>query len=278
MPLPGSSQNLMSETDPLKAILADAAYAKNQLFCKSRIIAWSHRRRFLLARKLVEPFSGTGLIDYGAGDGSFLVLVKDLFPEAQGVDVNPNYVSDCKSLFKDIPGLKFSLLKDFKQATPNKKFRVVMCMEVLEHCLEEQLPQVLQDLADFSEPGGVVMISVPIETGFSLVVKETLRTVAGCLNQGDYRWKEKYSFVEFMKMIFAGEKGSIVRPVLRSDYAPGQPNFYHGHKGFNWRSLRRKISERFEIQETKFSPTSIGKGFMASQVWFICQVKHPTKR
>jgi hypothetical protein len=39
-------------------------YARKQLGSRSRIIAWSHRRRLRMAGRLAEPFTGSTLLDY----------------------------------------------------------------------------------------------------------------------------------------------------------------------------------------------------------------------
>ena len=52
-------------------------YEQKQIYCKSKIISWSHNSRFEFARRLVGPFSGLKLLDYGCGDGTFLKQVFD---------------------------------------------------------------------------------------------------------------------------------------------------------------------------------------------------------
>ena len=43
----------------------------------SRRSGWSHGRRFATARRVVQPYAGATLLDYGCGDGTFLGLVRD---------------------------------------------------------------------------------------------------------------------------------------------------------------------------------------------------------
>jgi hypothetical protein len=116
-----------------------------------------------------------------------------------------------------------------------------------------------------------VIISVPIEIGPSLIGKQVVRTLAGWRGLGDYRHREKFSFTDFWKMVFAGAETSIERPVYRADFAPDRPNSFHGHKGFNWRALRVRLRERFEIRQTLFSPLGWTAGYLSSQVWFVCK-------
>src|SRR4051812_47145522 len=88
-------------------------FARKQLFCKSRVIAWSHRRRFATARRLVEPLAGGRLLDYGCGDGTFLGAVSDLFPDAVGADIDPSAIDDCRRRYAaDSSRLTFRLTRE----------------------------------------------------------------------------------------------------------------------------------------------------------------------
>ena len=53
-------------------------------------------------------------------------------------------------------------------------FDVVTCMETLEHCLPHAVDHVLGELRRLVKPNGVVIISVPIETGPVLIAKQIM--------------------------------------------------------------------------------------------------------
>ncbi len=115
-----------------------------------------------------------------------------------------------------------------------------------------------------------MIVSVPVEIGPSLAVKEALRALAGWRRLGDYRFKERYGAREMAVMLTGGEGAAIYRPVYRGEDARGGPVFFHGHKGFNWKRLRRELEREFRVAETRFSPVNaLGAGF-ASQAWFVC--------
>jgi len=252
-------------------LLAGGAYAQKQLFCKARLVAWSHGARFRMACRLAEPFAGRKLLDYGCGDGTFLALIQDRFTQAVGADMDPKQTADCIRRFASLSGLSFVLTEDLLDARHNGRFDVVFCMEVLEHCTEQTRAAVLSDLHRLVAVDGTVIISVPVEVGPSLIVKQLLRTLAGRRGIGDYRYSEKYTFKDLMKMVFAGEETAIERPVYRVDLIPGKPTYYHAHKGFNWRTFRRQLNELFSVQRILFSPLGWLRGFFSSQVWFICK-------
>src|SRR5438132_2789914 len=154
-------------------LLAGGAYARKQLYCKDRIVAWSHGSRFRTGRRLAEAFAapphpcpppplgkdrvGVRLLDYGCGDGTFLALVHDLFPEAVGADLDPKQTVDCARRFASLPNLSFILTEDLAGPDHNGSFGLVFCMEVLEHCTDDVRTQVLQDLRRLVSSEGTVI-------------------------------------------------------------------------------------------------------------------------
>ena len=251
--------------------LAGGAYAQKQLFCKDRIVTWSHTSRFRLARKLVTPYAGSKLLDYSCGDGTFLALVHDLFPCAAGMDIDPQQTDECRQRFMMYSGLTFLLTDALNNGGHDHAYDVLTCMEVLEHCLDDELTVVITRLRRLVSNSGTVIISVPIEVGPSLIGKQIVRTIAGWRRLGGYQYTEKYAFHEFWAMVFAGTRTSIKRPVYREKLSDGRLNAFHGHKGFNWKSLRCRVSESFDIQRTCFSPLPWSRGLLCSQAWLICQ-------
>ncbi len=272
-----------------ETLISGGTYARKQLLCKDPVVAWSHGHRFRVAQQLAQTCAGGKLLDYGCGDGTFLALVKDLvyvsrshdpsakrkpstvFSEALGADVDPEQIADCRARFGAPPGLSFVLTEELADDRHNGAYDVVVCMEVLEHCLEEKREGVLDDLHRLTAAGGTVIVSVPIEIGPSLIVKHVVRALAGWRGLGDYRYRETLTFMEFWKMVFAGERTTIERPVYRTDFAPDRPNAFHGHKGFNWRALRARLRKQFEVQQTLFSPLGWTAGYLSSQAWFVCK-------
>ncbi len=246
-------------------LLKDGVFARKQLYCKDRLVAWSHRRRVQMGRRLVSKFAGRRLLDYGCGDGTFLALVSDHFPNGVGADLNPEDITKTAERLAEIPGISFRLIKDLQTPSHDRLFDVVTCMEVLEHCVPENETRVPFDLQRLVSPTGYVIISVPSEIGGSLVIKQAWRRIAGWRGLGDYRYNEVYRFNEFLKMVLANRKTQFSRPVY------GENLGNHGHKGFNWRALRVRLQKRFFIERTLFTPVSCFDGFIASQAWFVCK-------
>lgn len=240
-------------------------YERKQLGSRSFAIRLSHRGRFALARRLIAPFAGRRLLDYGCGDGTFMAQVTDLFPDAVGGDYEPGQVADCRRRFADHPKLRFCTVAELRELAAG--FDVITCMEVLEHCRQREIDEVLGDLRRLLAPGGTLIVSVPIEIGPALILKQTIRRIAGWRGLGDYRYNERYTLGELLRMTFATSRSAIRRPLY--DNAPALPPF-HAHKGFNWRALRVRIARDFALRRTCFSPFRLTGPFLNSQAWFIC--------
>ncbi len=246
------------------------SYAKKQIFCQNKIIVWSHSSRFQQTRRLLEKYvaSKSKLLDYGCGDGTFLTMVSDLFTETVGADIAADQVADCqKRLSSLLPQTSFCVINKLEAEPYNSYFDTVVCMEVIEHCVTQNKEKIIADWKRLVKPNGIIIISVPIEIGPSLIIKQVTRRIAGWLRQGDYdKGTEHYTIGELIKMFFATRSTAIERPIYGNDSIG-----YHGHKGFNWRSLRHELASQFDIEDTVFSPLGWLGGFVSSQVFLICR-------
>ena len=249
--------------------LAEGMYASKQLFGGFSLLSWSHRRRFDVALELARPLAGRPLLDYGAGDGTFLAVAHEWFPNAIGLEVDPGLVADCSERFASLKGLRF-LMADAADSLPAASFGVVLCTEVLEHCPADAVDVALARMRRLVARDGRVIISVPVEIGLPLAIKQAARVIAARRVHSDYKNRETYRFGEFLRMLLATERTSIPRPVYETEFTPGAPNRYHGHKGFNWRAMRARIGREFTVAETRFSPVSWLGAQLASQAWFVC--------
>lgn len=244
-------------------------YADKQLGSRFSLMSWSHRARFEKALELTAAQAGTPFLDYGCGDGTLLTLVRPRVPLAVGLEVDAALVADCRARLGGDPQLRFLHVSE-AATLADGSFGAVVCTEVLEHCLPEAVDSVLAELKRLVARTGVVVISVPIETGLPLVVKQAARAVAARFVHAHYAQRERYSAGEMMRMLTAGDAPPIPRPVYETAFADGHPNRYHGHKGFNWRVLRGRIERDFTL-ETHFSPLGALGPQVNSQAWFTCR-------
>lgn len=252
-------------TDPyLTESVPAGHYAKKQILCKDRVIAWSHGSRFHKAVSLIEPYAGKRFLDYGCGDGTFLGMVADRFPNAVGSDIDARQNADCATRLGGRNGVSIIHISELEDPRYEAAFDIVTCMETLEHCLPKHIEWIVPTIRRVLVPGGTLIISVPIEIGPTLFFKEAYRSFAGWRKVGDYQYKERYTPGELLKMTFAGARTSVVRPTL------GDRESY-GHKGFNWKALRERLSGDFVVEQTSFTPLGWTRGLLSSQAWLVCK-------
>lgn len=244
---------------------ADGHYYRKQLGCRCGVIAWSHRSRFRTGLRLVGPGGGR-LLDYGCGDGTFLAMAADRVRQGVGADVVPGQVDDCRRRLADRPNLRFCMTADLADPAHDRSFDVVTCMETLEHCPAPVVEVVLRDLARLVSPAGRVVISVPIETGPTFLLKAAVRGLAAHRGLSDYRFYERYRPADALRMLFAGRREVLERPVIGGPDAPT-----HTHYGFNWRALRERVRAHLHIERTRFSPLAGCGPWVNSQAWFVCR-------
>jgi len=218
---------------------------------------------------LVEQYAGGKLLDYGCGDATFLAQIYDIFPNAIGTDNGQQQIDDCRYRLADLRDLRFCTTTELSEQAYDSAFDVITCMEVLEHCIEDDLNFILNELRRLISPAGRIVISVPIEIGPPLIFKQVLRGYASWRGVGDYQYTEQYSAVELMKMLFA-RANTVIQRRRHADRDKG--NSYHTHMGFNWRRLHRQLAACFEIERLLFSPIGFAGALANSQVWFVCHL------
>jgi SAM-dependent methyltransferase len=263
-----------SESSDVKEDLAlrEGHYAAKQIFCRDPLIAWTHRRRFATGLRLARAFRGRRLLDYGCGDGTFLALLlatEDPPAAAVGAELSDDQVTDCRTRLGGRSGLSFVAIDQLESPLHLEQYDAVVCMEVLEHVVE--VDTVIDRLWRLLVQGGTLVVSVPVETGLPLLVKQAARRVAGWRGVGDYPGTSPYTWREYAASMFAGAEPHLTRPVF------GGATPFHDHKGFNWMTLRDRLARRFDIERLVASPFPwLGANF-ATQVWFVAHKAAPVR-
>jgi SAM-dependent methyltransferase len=262
----------MTTDAAVEKALRDGHYAAQQIFCRDRLIAWSHRRRFEIGLRLASRFRGQRLLDYGCGDGTFLALLHagSWAPaESTGAELDPFQVESCTTRFGARPDLRFISIAALDARRHHGRYDIVTCMEVLEHVVD--LDNVIRQLWSLTADNGRLLVSVPVEVGLPLVLKQLARRIAGWRGIGDYPGTGGYSPREYWASLFAGAAQHIERPTYRGNTGPS----FHDHKGFNWMSLRERLQTWFSIEETVASPVPWLGPRVATQVWLVARKKKP---
>jgi SAM-dependent methyltransferase len=258
----------MMKSTSLRSAIGAGHFARKQLFCRDPLIAWSHRRRYEIAVELVRQLRPTRLVDYGCGDGTLLAMLEDgtvAPPVAVGADIDPNQVADCRRRLSGRGALRFLPVDELRGAQYQSAFDFVLCMEVLEHVVD--VVPVLDHFSDLLCREGHLVISVPVETGLPVLVKQGVRRVAGWRGLGDYPGTGGYTPAELAASIVAGPRARLQRPVHHHD----DGSAFHDHKGFNWMALRETVRARFDLISVFGSPIRSLPPHFASQAWLVAR-------
>lgn len=248
-------------------LVASGDYARKQIHCPDRVVAWSHGSRFTLAARLAGASRGGRLLDYGCGDGTFLALTHGTYREAIGTDVDAGQLEECRRRFGMLERLRFMPAGALAGPEHQSAYDVVTCMEVLEHCVDDERRRVLDTLGALCRPDGRIVISVPIEIGPALAGKQFFRALAAWRGLGDYRYRETYSAIELTRAVLGRPHLSRAEYIVDGAHGPWR---YCGHKGFDWRILQAEVKDRFHLHRRLFSPLPLLGALMNSQVWFVC--------
>ncbi len=248
-------------------------FAEKQMGCSNRLISWTHGKRFEIADRIMAEFKSVCLLDYGCGDGTFLArLIRsgNHLEKCIGAEIDDQIIKGNQERFDQFVGdssrVQFLHNRELDCFVENQEsFDTIVCMEVMEHVVNFR--EVLQDFTRWLTPKGRLIVSVPIETGLPLIIKQIVRKYAGWRGVGDYPGLAPYTWKEFFKGVIAGgSRPHIERPIHKGGFGT-----FHCHKGFNWKVLRKEISNTFHIERTFFSPVGRLGAQFASQVWFVAR-------
>ena len=138
--------------------------------------------------------------------------------EAVGAELDAYQIVDCRTRL----GQLGSLVRADRQSRHRRasgRYDAVVCMEVLEHVVD--LEPVIDRLWRVLAPDGTLLVSVPVETGLPLLVKQAARRMAGWRGLGDYADTTGYSWREYGRACSPDRRLNTGRvPVRRADAVP----------------------------------------------------------
>lgn len=225
--------------------MASPSYARQTLESPNPIARFAHRTRHGFALAMVSdalPKGGTA-VDFGAGPGTFVKLLRAERPDAQVVGYEPFMGTGSEHVVRDR-----SLLP--------RRADVITALEVCEHLSPESIQEFVDFMKATLSDNGTAIVSVPIMVGPILLLKN-LNFVL--FKKPPY----KYSFRELVSGVF-------YKPVSRFVNQQGM----YTHKGFDWRNLRAILNQNFIITKETYSPFPWLYHGLNSQ-WFVALKKRP---
>jgi SAM-dependent methyltransferase len=236
-------------------------YSADTVESSSIFKRFSHSKRFDFALELMEAPRGSRLLDYGTGDGRMLSLLSSLRPDSEiwGFEPVSGMRDELAERFrKDGIGDRIRVV-DNPDELVGKGFDRVCCLEVLEHLPEHILLDALTRMRDLLAPGARLVVSVPLETGLSSVVKTVIRALQ----------RQKHPDTNVANIA----KSVIGKPIDRSS----DGSYHLGHVGFSYRQLEKRFAQvGFTIEKRFFSPVPFLGSFLNSQVFYTLSAPSST--
>lgn len=241
------------------AAMAANEYASRNRLSRSRIKRASHAARFRTALELADPQPGDTILDYGAGDGHFLLMVEAARPGLTLVGYDP--VPTRYEILKNETG-GIEVTADLSSLS-GRTFSKIICLEVLEHLNESLQAEALTNMARMLSPGGWIVVSVPLEIGLGSLAKNFVRA-----------------------LIHQAHPGATVKTVLRSSVGlsvkspyPTDTEYRPGHIGFDHRQLEKRFRKlSLHVTRKTFSPFPTFRSGLNSQVFYVLSVNTKTHR
>lgn len=232
------------------------AYDQQTVDNPSWVKRLSHRRRFEVAAQLLSPQDGEAVLDYGTGDGYLVALLAGRQPRARYMAFEP--VAEMRAQARVLwsrAGIEPALYAQ-REAMRGLAVDKLACMEVMEHLDEPLLAQAFADFRSLLAPGGLLMLSVPIETGATALAKNGVRTLLG------------QRFVN-------GSLGNVLNAAAgRTERIAraSRDGYIETHVGFNHRRLASRLAgEGFAVERTVHAPLPWLGGLLNSQVFWVCR-------
>ena len=191
---------------------------------------WHHRMRLRQLLREVAEFDSAPLIaDIGCSNGYITNILNDVCRgEVHGFDYLPELIDEARSAYPHIHFQRADLNRNVRWS---KQFDLVCCFETLEHVGD--LTAALKNILAAVRPGGVLIVSVPVETGPWGIAKFCAKTLLGypldeiAAGRSEYFW--------------ALLTGNDVSAFRRNKYTWGT------HFGFDWRDVEESFSADMTI-------------------------------
>lgn len=203
----------------------------------ARIVNRFHWAALKHAVALVQVNAGT-VVEIGCGEGYLIPTLSKYSDRVVAVDVSEKMLNTAKSYFS-FPNTAF-MLDDITspqhQELTTAQYDWVICLEVLEHLPKWDVG--VRNLIRLIRPGGMLLISMPVEVGLPLLLKEIGRIASYGRGSG---WK----------------RGHFVRKLFGSRFSVPREN-YGSHMGFDYREvLLRFRGFSVEVKNISFFPKYI---------------------
>jgi len=221
-------------------------YSERLINGGSVLTRFSHRRRYENVLGLMKHLRGARALDFGCGDGWILREAYDrgLISFGVGVDTSEPALAECATRFASAAGLRCASPADLPSLVEDASCDLAICTETLEHVQDPR--SFIDMMLRYVRPGGEILVTVPIEVGPSLLLKQFGRHLAN-RTTGAYG-SEPYSARELVSAAVFWDARSFP-----SSHLDSQATMW-GHKGFDYRTIEALFAPQIEVVERVFTP------------------------
>ena len=235
----------------LRDAVSGGHYAQKQILSRDKLVAWSHARRFATALTLARQFSGKRILDYGSGDGTFLALamMADAPPAAAvGAELLDDVIDDCRTTIQRRAAHELRSGHSARRCRAHRALR------------RRLLHGSARARVRLGAGAGADVAAARARTARSSSACRS-RPVFPCSSNRPFARlpagarsatipeRRPYSWSELASAVFAGRTQHVKRPVF--DFGGGPA---HDHKGFNWRVLRERLKQQFDVTACRSEP------------------------
>ena len=220
---------------------------KSNIFFKR----FSHISRHIRCSNIVDSLIFKTFLDFGTGDGQFFEFLK-VKPKKKYFAYEP-YKKMYQQFDKNKKNFRHVNLIKNKNKLKKNFYDVVTINEVIEHLPDKKIFEVINILKFITKKNSTIIISVPIEVGFSSLVKNFIRFIFNSTHEG-------LTFNNLIRSIF-------IKKIRR-----GNQKYYKSHIGFNHYELKEILDNHFSIKSISYTPFDFLKGVLNSQIFFICKL------
>lgn len=217
---------------------------------KIKIANYFHWKAIKYAASLVEPSGGT-VAEIGCGEGYLMPTLRKHFDKVVGIDISERMLNSTKTFFQfpNVLYLKDNIVSPRYSDLIKKRYNWVICLETLEHV--PQWDMALHNMFKMLLPAGRILISIPIEIRFPLLIKEVARYFSYGKGSG-------WQLDDFIKKV----RGSR-SPINRKNYG--------SHMGFDYRGVIDYIKKISYININHISFYPINSKYLGLRVYIVAQ-------
>lgn len=229
-----------------------SGHSKQLYHSKHKLMNWVHAAHINEAVRLASLDGSQRFLDAGCSDGELIVRSNGMYTLAVGADHNREALKTLNQRLANNENL-LTLQGDVcNMPFPDQSFDVVCCLETLEHVYD--MPGAVEEFKRIVADDGTLIVSVPIERGLPILLKQGISNLFFGGYRGKYTWKEIWHAT-------TGQMSRIERPSLSS------------HKGFDYKTVRDELYKHFEQVAQSGLPIRWLGTLLNTQVIFTARMK-----